>query len=107
MNWISRTEVSGAEWVLGMSDSKEQRNYLSAEELSALTGLSLSTIRRLKDAGKIPFFQPAGKCGRLLFPADAMEQAAQAPKPQGAPIADAERPTRLSGRQPKWTQSPP
>ena len=90
-----------------MSDANQQRNYLSAEGLSAHTGLSLSTIRRLKDAGKIPFFQPAGKCGRLLFPADALEQAAQASEPPAAPIAEAERPTRLSGRQPKWTQSPP
>ena len=85
----------------------ENKKLLGIKELSQRYGLSISTIRRLKDAGKIPFLQPAGKCGRLLFPADAIEQAARASEPPGAPIADAERPTRLSGRQPKWTQSPP
>lgn len=85
----------------------EDKKLLGIEELSQRTGLSASTIHRLKNAGRIPFFQPAGKGGRLLFPADAIEQAAQASEPRTAAIAIGDRPTRLSGRPPKWTQSPP
>lgn len=85
----------------------ENKKLLGIKELSQQYGLSVSTIRRLKDAGKIPFFQPAGKCGRLLFPADAIERAAQSLGSQTIATSDADRPTRLSGRAPKWMQSPP
>ena len=55
----------------------ENRCYLSITELSARSGLSVSTLHRLKKAGKIPCLQPAGKGGRLLFPADAIEQSSE------------------------------
>lgn len=54
------------------------RELRSLEELAAYGGLSESTIHRLKRAGKIPYFQPAGKGGRVLFPADALEKASPA-----------------------------
>jgi excisionase family DNA binding protein len=50
-------------------------NYVTKKELAARTGLSKSTIQRLKEAGKIPFFQPHGDGGRVLYPHDAIERA--------------------------------
>src|SRR5687768_6450886 len=44
-------------------------------ELSRHSRLSVSTLHRLKKAGRLTYFQPAGKGGRLLFPADAIERA--------------------------------
>src|SRR5262245_44414108 len=51
-----------------------QRHTLSTAELSKLTGVSESTIRRLKDADRIPFSQPGGHRSRVLFPPDALER---------------------------------
>jgi hypothetical protein len=51
---------------------------LSRHELSLRTGLSESTITRLKQNARIPFFQPGGKGARVLFPPDAIELAARA-----------------------------
>ena len=48
--------------------------FLTASELSAQSGLSPSTIYRLKTAGKLPYYQPAGRGGAVLFPPDAIEQ---------------------------------
>jgi len=73
---------------------------LTVQEFIAKSRLSAATIHRLKDQGKIPYFQPAGKGGRLLFPADAIEQAAsEAAKPSSPP--DENRP-HLSGPPPTW-----
>ena len=57
------------------SDTEEQRKYVDIGELAARTGMSPSTINRLKKQGKIPFYQPGGKRTRVLFPPDAIEQA--------------------------------
>ncbi len=87
-------------------DGPSVERLLTIEELSAKSRLSRSTIHRLKRAGKIPFFQPAGKGGRLLFPADAVEQMAAASG--GAPPQSTAKPAkgdRLSGRPPRWTQA--
>ena len=86
------------------------RRYLNIEELSAQTGLSLASIHRLKKQGKIPFYQPAGKGGKLLFPPDAIERAAGTESPsvkESDPVAtteDSPRP-RLSGPCPAWMKS--
>lgn len=88
--------------------SAEDRRFLSAKELSAQTGLSRSTIFRLKDQGKLPYHQPAGKNGRLLFPPDAIEQACRANQP-----ADVRHPLnepaekRLPGKMPNWMKLNP
>lgn len=75
---------------------------LTVSEFSARSRLSVATIHRLKDQNKIPFYQPAGKGGRLLFPADAIKLAApKEDKPSSPPIDD--RP-HLSGRSPAWMQ---
>ena len=65
-------------------------------ELSQASGLSGSTIRRLVRDERIPFFQPSGKGGKLLFPFDAIERASSA---SGAAVTP---PKRLAGKPPNW-----
>lgn len=85
---------------------KAVRDYLSIRDLSAKCGLSFSTIYRLKEQGKIPFFQPAGKRGRLLFPPDAIERTAAAAAAHSSPPPSASNAGgRLSGPRPAWMQS--
>lgn len=67
--------------------------YLSLAELSARSGVSAATLWRLKEARRIPFFQPGGPGTRLLFPADALERTE--PPEEGTGAA-------LSGPTPKW-----
>jgi hypothetical protein len=84
--------------------------YIDIAELSRRTGLSVSTIRRLKEQGNIPCYQPAGKCGKLLFPVDAIERSAGQP-----PVSDPADTSghfhassgRLSGPAPAWMRSCP
>ena len=81
---------------------------LTVQELIAKSRLSVATIHRLKKQGKIPYFQPAGKGGRLLFPADAIERAASEAAKPSVPVSspDANRP-HLSGPPPTWMRSTP
>ena len=84
-------------------DSSYGMRYVSVDELSRLSGLSLSTIHRLKKAGKIPFYQPAGKGGRILFPHDAIERAQLAMTSVPDTVAAPKLPSpRLSGPAPAW-----
>ena len=85
----------------------ESRTYLDVVKLSIVTGLSQSTIHRLKRAGEIPFFQPAGKGGRLLFPLDAIERtgASHSSEPTTPIVNDAKN--QLAGPRPAWMQSSP
>ena len=76
------------------------RTYLNIDQFQSLTGLSKSTIHRLKDSGQIPFYQPGGKGSRLLFPADAIEQSERLPSVAAA--TSRTQPGHLSGRQPQW-----
>jgi excisionase family DNA binding protein len=71
---------------------------LTLAELSQTSGLSASTIRRLVRAERIPFFQPWGKGGKLLFPGDAIE------KTSPVTSADSVTCTRLAGKRPCWMQ---
>lgn len=82
--------------------------HLTLQEFSATSRLSPSTIHRLKDAGKIPFIQPAGKGGKLLFPINAIELMAtpQLDRPSAPAAASGGDGGRLSGPRPKWTQAP-
>ena len=81
---------------------------LTLSEFSAHSRLSPATIHRLKDAGKIPFIQPAGKGGKLLFPINAIELMAtpQLDRPSVPAAASGGDGVRLSGPRPKWTQAP-
>ena len=57
-------------------DAAAKRRYLTVKELAAATGLSVSTLRRLQRKGRLPFFQPGGPGTRIVYPPDAIEQAA-------------------------------
>jgi hypothetical protein len=91
-----------------MTPTAHPSQLVDIQTLSARTGLSVSTIRRLKNAGKITCFQPAGKCGKLLFPPDAIERASQSTKTvdQVEQPVEAQSPKRLSGPLPAWMQRP-
>ena len=85
-----------------VDESPEARLYFDAKQLSQRCGLSITTIWRLKHAGKIPFYQPTGKNGRVLFPSDAIEQAAgDTPTPTPNDALSEE----LSGPRPRWMSS--
>ncbi len=58
------------------SNRGDNSQLLTLKEFSDASKLSPATVHRLKRQGKISFFQPAGPRGKLLFPADAVEQAA-------------------------------
>lgn len=75
-----------------MSDSAK---YLTIQQLSELTGYSVTQLRRLVRSGVLPHLQPAGKGGKLLFSPDALERAAEAQRLGGST-------DRLSGKQPDW-----
>jgi hypothetical protein len=77
---------------------------LTLKEFSDISKLSPATIHRLKRQGKIPFFQPSGPRGKLLFPADAVELAARATSDESSttPTGTAARKPHLSGPCPAW-----
>ena len=72
---------------------------LTIKELSASSRYSVVHLRRLVKAERIPYFQPTGTRGRLLFPLDAIERITPAAGVD-AGKSDAARP--LSGPRPKW-----
>jgi excisionase family DNA binding protein len=87
--------------------SETQPSYVDVKELSARAGISATTIHRLKRQGKIPFYQPAGKGGRVLFPADAIERACLTPTSSGPGRSGSvnQGQERLSGPCPAWMQA--
>ena len=86
------------------SNRGDNSQLLTLKELSDVSKLSPATIHRLKRLGKIPFFQPSGPRGKLLFPANAVEQAARAAcdESSGASTGTAKTKPRLSGPCPAW-----
>jgi len=80
---------------------KNNRDFLNVKELVAKTGFPESAIWTLKRQGRIPYLQPAGPRGKVLFPPDALDHLVYRPDP-----ADAAKPHRepklLSGKEPKW-----
>lgn len=86
-----------------MGDSQDKTSYLDIDELIVRAGLSRATIWRLKRAGKIPFFQPGGKGGRVKFPEDAIEPAGRCETPSSVPDdAESVSSERLPGPRPQW-----
>jgi excisionase family DNA binding protein len=85
------------------TDNSTNIQLLTIQELCAKYRLSISTIHRLKDQGKIPFYQPAGKRGKLLFPLNAIERPTFE---EGGPSSPDSRPDNnhphLSGPSPTW-----
>lgn len=83
------------------------RLYLTKRQLAQRTGLSESTIQRLKDDNKLPFFQPGGKGARVLFPLNAVEAAVgHLPAASSATASidesDQESAAPIPGPRPRW-----
>lgn len=92
--------------VPAVESTDPHQTYLDVRALSARTGLSVSTIHRLKKEKKIPYFQPGGPRGRILFPEDAIELGCHANVDGQKTISEnsAEK-SRLSGPRPAWMQN--
>jgi excisionase family DNA binding protein len=90
--------------------------YLSPEQFSERTGLSIATVRRYLRAGKLTHVQPAGFRGRVLIPVDALthltvQPGAEPSSPATAPSgggrqADAP-PSQRPGPIPAWRRGRP
>ncbi|MCA8999614.1 MAG: hypothetical protein KDA80_21645 [Planctomycetaceae bacterium] len=81
-----------------LSDAHE---LLTIQECSEYSWLSVPQLRRLVKERRIPYLQPGGPGGKLLFRRDALFEANQAVRtPQST---SPELPT--SGRKPKWTKN--
>jgi excisionase family DNA binding protein len=84
----------------------DQPQFLTIEELATKSRLSVGTLRRLKDAGKIPFYQPGGKGGRILFAPDAIERTQPVtPAPSTEVDQTKSASPRLSGPRPGWMRN--
>jgi hypothetical protein len=83
---------------------ENDKKYLTAKELAALSGVSSSSVRRYQKAGKIPYFQPGGKNARVVFPPAAIEQMALL-NHQETPVKNPttlDLPNNLPGPTPGW-----
>src|SRR4051794_8036102 len=91
----------------------QPKRYLSPQEFSRLSGLSLATVHRYLRKGKLPHRQPGGRRTRILIPVDALEpragdtpaqvtaEACAAPPPSPE-TPDVSTSTRLPGPRPQW-----
>lgn len=77
------------------SENLDPSRLVSIKELSQSANVPVVTLRRWARQGKIPYYQPGGKNGRLFFPADAI-QASESTSPAS------ERSTPQAGRTPRW-----
>ena len=91
------------------------RRYLSPQEFSQLSGLSLASVYRYLKNGQLPCWQPRGPRGRILIPADALLKAHAGPRdaptsltnteatlPPAVMTSQRQSPPQLSGPRPKW-----
>jgi hypothetical protein len=90
--------------------------YISITKLSAISGLSVSTLRRRVKDGSLPVIQPGGRRSRLLFRRDVLDTlstvahestSTPAPSAEEAPCEDPTTPAvqPLPGPRPRWTRS--
>lgn len=88
-----------------ISDSIK-RKYLSPDEYSLASGLSIATVHRYLKAGKVPFVQPAGPRGRILIPVEAIAPVATDLPVSNSPevVVETPKPKPLAGSRPKWRQ---
>ena len=77
--------------------------YLTIKELSEKSQFSVSQLRRLVRAGRIPFYQPGGKGGKLRFPPDAIERSVDISQDCEAERKPDAQP--LPGRSPRWMEN--
>lgn len=96
---------------------KPQAEYVSIAQLSAISGLSVSTLRRRLKDGSLPFLQPGGTRSRLLFRRDVLDTLA---RPAGEPVSaqstarqavcpesvTPEASLALPGPRPRWMRPP-
>lgn len=80
---------------------KSNRDFLNVEELVDKTGFPASTIWTLKRQGRIPYIQPTGPRGKVLFPPDALDSLVFRPDPTAVAKPPSE-PKTLSGKEPQW-----
>jgi len=96
------------------SNLQHTRHYLSPQEFSQLSGLSLATVHRYLKKGNLPFQQPGGPRSRILIPAEVLvaivtvtpgsTSKAVVPAPVPKPIPHTPKdPVRLPGPRPRWT----
>jgi predicted DNA-binding transcriptional regulator AlpA len=91
-----------------MTEPQINNQALNIDELVERSGLSEATIWRLKNAEKIPFYQPGGKGSRVTFPPDALERnySAQNPdEPSGNEPSSSS--TINTGPKPDWMKKRP
>jgi excisionase family DNA binding protein len=88
---------------VGEHESTPEPAYLSYRQLSARTGLSVSTLRRRVRDGTLQYFQPGGSRTRIIFAADVVERCLD-DGAAGPAIAQSHQapPTRRRGPKPKW-----
>lgn len=85
----------------GNIDMDGEKELMTINELAAISGLSVSTLRRFVRQRRIPFLQPAGKGGKILFPLNVISRlqadvsALHSASPQRSSLA---------GRRPNWTK---
>lgn len=92
---------------MAIDKSQFAPQLVDLKEICGVTRLSPATIHRLIKAGKLPFYQPSGKGGKLLFPLNAIELAASAASAPSVPLdARIAGSQRLSGPAPKWLSEP-
>ncbi|PHR90593.1 MAG: hypothetical protein COA78_34955 [Blastopirellula sp.] len=86
-----------------MSFLVDKKSNLTAKELADRTGLSVATIWRLKNSGKIPFNQPGGEGHRVTFLPDALERNYSAQNPdEPSGIEHHSSSSIKSGPKPDW-----
>ena len=86
----------------------DEKQYLTIDELSMRSGLSVSTLRRRVREGNIEALQPGGPGTRLLFRPDVLERSTTAAVrgiPRQGPVAPAGA-GHLPGRRPAWMTDP-
>jgi predicted DNA-binding transcriptional regulator AlpA len=87
--------------------SSSDEEYFSPREFSALTGLSLPTVRRYLANGQLPKLPLSGKRCRIVIPRTALAavtavRVERPTTPRGRDNEDRD----LSGPRPRWTQRP-
>ena len=89
------------------------QRYISIQDLSEISGLSVSTLRRRVLDGSLAAAQPGGRRTRLLFPVDILDrlmptkdQAATEPLAVTTDFSAVARTQEsIPGPKPKWTRS--
>jgi hypothetical protein len=107
--------MDGTPSTLPPTSAESNRDCLSPKEFARRNGISVSTVRRYKDAGRIAFDQPGGYRCRVLIPINALphhgheaeladgESLGAKKRPVEKQVADPDASkTKLSGPSPRW-----